>query len=134
MRTLLALLVLALTVPAAAGAPGAPTACVVQAQTWRSIELACPLNAVAPQRYRFAARFSGSHDDTTLSLAPTLDGTPLRCDAGSKTDSSGEDGEVVLECRFAPAHATAGHALQVRMKWYHATYEGHTFAAGDAAP
>jgi hypothetical protein len=32
----------------------------------------------------FTAGFSGSHDDTTLSLAATLDGAPLACAPGSK--------------------------------------------------
>lgn len=131
MRFLLAMALAALAVPAG-GTSAGPPACVALAQTWQSIELACPLKEAAPQHYRFAASFSGSHDDTTLSLAATLDGAPLACDAGSTTDSSGEDGDVVLECRFAGAHA--GGVLRVRLKWYHATYGGHTFAAGDMAP
>lgn len=133
MRSLFALVLAALAVPAAA-APAAPPACIALAKTWQSIELACPLEAVTPQRYRFSARFSGSHDDTTLSLTPSLDGEPLACDVGSRTDSSGEDGDIVLECRFALTQTAAGNALRVRMKWYHATYEGHAFAAVDATP
>lgn len=136
MRSLFALVLTAFSVHAvpAAAAPAVPPACVALARTWQSIELACPLEAVAPQRYRFSAKFSGSHDDTALSLASTLDGAPIACDAGSKTESNGEDGDIVLECRFAMAQPTAGGALRVRMKWYHATYEGHAFAAVDATP
>lgn len=125
MRFLPAVLAAALVAPAAAtDATDTDTACVAQAQTWRSIELTCPLSTAA--RYRFAARFSGSHDDTTLALEPRLDGAPLACEAGSRTDSSGDEGEVVLECRFAVA--AAGRALQVRLKWYHASYVGHGLA------
>lgn len=124
MRFLPAVLSAVLVAPAAA-TDATDTACVAQAQTWRSIELTCALPAAA--RYRFAARFSGSHDDTTLALEPTLDGAPLACEAGSRTDSSGEEGDVVLECRFAVADA-AGRALQVRLNWYHASYEGHGLA------
>lgn len=132
MRCLPAVLCALFAAPASAAPPAQP-GCTALTQTWQSVELACPLEAAAPRRWRFAADFSGSHDDTELSLTPTLDGKPLACEPGSKTESNGEDGEVMLECRIA-LPPSAGGALRMQLRWYHATYLGHHFAALQAAP
>lgn len=88
-------------------------------------EISCALKvSTASQRFRFTAHFSGSHDDTTASLALTLDGAPLACAPGSKTYLEGEDGDVALECRFSltPGEALTTRGLRALLAWHHAEY------------
>lgn len=94
-------------------------------------EIRCTLSAsTTPQPLRFTANFSGSHDDTMLSMNATLDGAPLTCDAGSRTELMGEDGDVSLICRFTlAARAGASHVLAVSLTWRHAQYAGFTLDA-----
>jgi hypothetical protein len=53
----------------------------------------------------FKADFSGSHDDTRLSMALSLDDVPVACSQNSKTSLLAEDGNVSLECHFVPGGA-----------------------------
>ena len=87
-------------------------------------DIVCPLSAAgSSQSYRFKANFTGSHDDTSASLAATLDGAPLACAQGSKTNLMGEDGEVSLDCRFAVApKAGSQQVLRVMVTYRHAQY------------
>lgn len=87
-------------------------------------EFTCPLETPASlQRYRFKANFSGSHDDTTMSMAATLNGAPLTCEAGSTTSRRFEDGDVSLDCRFSvEGSAGAQNVLGVNLVWSHAQY------------
>jgi hypothetical protein len=96
-----------------------------------SRDITCPLSASGTaQRYRFRASFSGSHDDTTASMAITLDGTPLACEPGGKTSLMGEDGDVSLECRFATTQkAGTKPVLRVQLAWRHAQYTAFEFAS-----
>ena len=105
-------------------APGKPR-CESQALGGDQRDFKCPLSASGTaRRFRFKADFSGSHDDTTASLAATLDGAPLACEEGSKTSLQGEDGEVSLECRFAiKDKAGTKHLLDVLLSWRHAQYK-----------
>jgi len=106
-----------------------PVQCQAPVAPGDTRDITCSLAATSgPQRLRFTADFSGSHDDTTLSLAATLDGAPLACAPGSKTDSSFEDGQVRLECRFSVS-AGPGHTLVVALRWRHAQYMGFGVAA-----
>lgn len=73
------------------------------------------------QRFRFAITFLGSHDDTTLAMTATLDGSPIVCDVGSKIESEGEFGDVLLVCRFRLAQSDAARRLRVNLTWYHAS-------------
>jgi hypothetical protein len=94
-------------------------------------DIACKLSASAtPRQMRFTANFSGSHDDTMASMSATLDGAALACDAGSKTDLMGEDGDVSLHCRFTlVAPAGAERELKVALAWRHAQYTGFELEA-----
>jgi hypothetical protein len=85
----------------------------------------CALEAAVPRRIRVKVHITGSHDDTTASLDVTLAGAPVACDAGSKTRTEGEDGDVVLDCRF-DANGKGGEptALRASAKWFHAQYVG----------
>lgn len=83
-------------------------------------QVTCTLPAGA-QRFRFRADFAGSHDDTKLSLAPTLGGKPTACGSGSKTDLFAEDGEVSLTCRV-DVSADAPRQLVVDLNIHHAQY------------
>ncbi len=105
-------------------AQGKPS-CEVTGPGYDSHDIRCSLSTSgAPQRFRFKANFSGSHDDTTASLTATLDGAPLACEKGSKTDLMGEDGEVSLDCRFSIAGAPGTkQVLGVRVHWRHAQYK-----------
>ena len=95
------------------------------------LALDCTLDAIAaPQRVTFKVRFTGSHDDTTAALQVALDCAPVACEAGSKTSTEYEDGDVTLECRFG-APARSGHTVNVRAsaKWFHADDVGHEIDA-----
>lgn len=88
-------------------------------------DIVCSLIASGTtQRFRFTARFAGSHDDTAASLTPTLEGRPLACEKGSKTNLSGEEeGDAALECRFSITGAAGAElSLRVNLAWYHARY------------
>ena len=98
--------------------------CTTAAPTWDSREVACRVPAA--QRYVFTARFSGGHDDTMARLQPQLDGAPIACDAGSKTDLVGEDGDVSLHCAFTVERAAE---LRVTVRWSHAEYTAAALAA-----
>jgi len=104
-----------------AAARGNPP-CKPQAQGYDSQTIECTLSGAA-KRYRFRASFSGSHDDTTASMSTVLDGAPLACDKGSKTELMGEDGEVSLECRFSIADKPDTKHLSVTLSWRHAQYK-----------
>jgi hypothetical protein len=91
-------------------------------------QITCPIAASAtPRSFRFKANFTGSHDDTTMSLAATVDGAGLACGSGSKTNSQFEDGEVSLECRFPVAESASSRTLGVKLVWRHAQYTGYEF-------
>ena len=79
-------------------------ACQTHATNWKWQEFRCPLTiSKEGQKMLFKADFSGSHDDTRLSMTLSLDGVPVACSQNSKTSLLGEDGNVSLECHFAPS-------------------------------
>jgi hypothetical protein len=86
--------------------------------------ISCTLNTPSTaRRFRFKVDFSGGHDDTMASMLLKLDGSPLACEPGSKTQLMGEDGDVSLECSFSvPNAASAPRELTVLVKWSHAQY------------
>lgn len=91
-------------------------------------DFTCPLiSSGTSQHFRFKADFSGSHDDTTMSMTATLNGEPLTCEKGSTTSRRFEDGDVSLDCRFS----TTGTArvLGVALIWSHAQYVDFEFSA-----
>ncbi len=122
MRWLLTLATLA----AGAGPATSATSAACESITPRSDrrDITCALKAAtAAQHLSFKAHFSGSHDDTTASMALTLDGAPLACAPGSKTYLEAEDGDVALECRFtlAPGAGTT-RSVRALLSWHHAEY------------
>lgn len=90
------------------------------------VELRCPWPANTPG-LRLEAHFSGSHDDTTATLAATLDGAPVACAAGSKTAIDGQDeGDVTLSCQLGAPPVGAGmQALRFELRWHHARFTGY---------
>lgn len=82
-------------------------------------------DSMSERRVQFIAKFSGGHDDTMASMSLSFDGAPLTCDPGSKTDLMGEDGDVILECKFfiAPNSGKA-RVLRAEVKWSHTEYSG----------
>jgi len=77
--------------------------CETYATNWKWQEFRCPLTIDRDgQKMLFKADFSGSHDDTRLSMTLSLDGEPVACSKNSKTSLIGEDGSVSLECHFVP--------------------------------
>ncbi|MFN0300048.1 MAG: hypothetical protein ACKVQU_06805 [Burkholderiales bacterium] len=89
-------------------------------------EIECRLNpSQGVQRLRFKAHFSGSHDDTTARMEAIVDGMPVACEDGSKTNTEGEDGDVSLECRLSvKALPGAQQGLRIKLRWHHAEYTG----------
>jgi len=84
--------------------------CERHAVNWKWQEFRCPVTIDREgQKMHFKADFSGSHDDTRLSMTLSLDGVPVACSENSKTSLLGEDGNVSLECHFA-LDGTAGTA------------------------
>ncbi len=82
-------------------------------------------NAAALQSVHIQVHFTGSHDDTTASLEVAIDDAPVACDAGSKTSTEFEDGDVTLDCRFtASVKPGAATVLRASAKWFHAQYVG----------
>ena len=102
----------------------APARCASRAASPEHHEVRCELPTSGDRRrHRFIARFSGSHDDTKVSIVPTLNGTPLTCEVGSTTQLMGEDGDVALTCSFSLGETVRPpHVLLVRVKWHHAQY------------
>jgi hypothetical protein len=91
-----------LAVTAGSSAAAEVLTCDTQSAGWDRHEYRCPLTANGTeQRLRFKADFSGGHDDTEASIAFTLDGAPLACSQGSKTNLFGEDGDISLECNLS---------------------------------
>jgi hypothetical protein len=94
-------------------AMGVSTACAAEVLTcerhavnWKWQEFRCPVTInTEGQKMLFKADFSGSHDDTRLSMALSLDGVPVACGQNSKTSLLAEDGNVSLECHFVPGGA-----------------------------
>lgn len=95
------------------------------------IQFTCPLKpSGSPQKIRLAADFSGSHDDTKLSMKASLNGTPVECEPGSLTSSLYEDGDIRLHCAFQATAAAGGKSvLTIRLQWYHAQLEKTDFVA-----
>jgi hypothetical protein len=90
------------------------------------LTMVCMLDGTAaPQALHIKVHFTGSHDDTTASLDVAIGDAAVACDAGSKTSTEGEDGDVTLDCRFT-ASGKPGAALVLRAsaKWFHAQYIG----------
>lgn len=87
------------------------------------LTVVCALDdTAAPQSIHIKVHFTGSHDDTTASLAVVIGDMPVACDPGSKTSTESEDGDVTLDCRFTVPGATK--ALRASAKWFHAQYTG----------
>lgn len=97
-------------------------------------EVTCSIEpADSPQDLRLTATFTGSHDDTSLFIAPTLNGQPIQCDVDSKPTSEREDGEITLTCNFTvpgngdPDAMTNGrHQLRALLSFHHAEYANYT--------
>jgi hypothetical protein len=101
-------------------------ACETQSVNFKKREYRCPLTANGRgQQIRFKADFSGSHDDTQLSMHLSLDGLPVTCSKGSKTWLNGEDGDVSLECNFVlDGAAGTKKMLRATVNVYHAEFVG----------
>jgi hypothetical protein len=106
-------------------------ACETQSVNFKKREYRCPLTANGRgQQIRFKANFSGSHDDTQLSMNLSLDGLPVSCSKGSKTWLNGEDGDVSLECNFVLDGATGSKKmLRATVNIYHAEFVGIKLSA-----
>jgi hypothetical protein len=106
-------------------------ACEAQSVNFKRREYRCPLTANGQeQQIRFKADFSGSHDDTELSMNLSLDGLPVSCRKGSKTWLNGEDGNVSLECYFVlDGAAGTKRMLRAMVNVYHAEFVGIKLSA-----
>lgn len=87
------------------------------------LSVVCALDASAPRSVQIKVHFTGSHDDTTASMEVALGDATVACDAGSKTSTEAEDGDVTLDCRFtAPGGSGAATVLRASARWFHAQY------------
>ena len=93
------------------------------------LDVECRVAAAAERRMLFKADFSGSHDDTQAAISGTLDGVPLACEEGSKTNTQGEDGEVSLLCRFVLRPGPGERLLKFNVSWRHAFHTVHELQA-----
>jgi hypothetical protein len=87
----------------------------------QELQAVCTVPAApTPRPLRIQAHFLGSHDDSVVSLKPpTLNGVPMPCGAGSKTESTYEDGEVTLDCRLLAPAAGEPRPLTVPLALHH---------------
>lgn len=128
----MAFLALGLSLPGMVGAEGVKVShakrCRLSGPVGESQGFACTLPGGVAGRLLFRATLGGSHDDTTGELTLTLDGKPVACGEGSKTTTEGEfgeDGVVVLACRFLlPRSSAQGRDLRAMLKLHHAQYQG----------
>jgi hypothetical protein len=106
-------------------------ACETQSVNFKKREYRCPLTANGLGRQiSFKANFSGSHDDTQLSMNLNLDGLPVSCSKGSKTWLNGEDGDVSLECKFVLDGAKGTKKmLRATVNIFHAEFVGIKLSA-----
>ena len=82
--------------------------CETKSAHWKGRAFQCPLTASGNgQQLLFKVDFSGSHDDTQLSMTLTLDGEPVACGRDSQTALNGVDGSVSLACHLV-LDGTAG--------------------------
>ncbi|MGQ3052958.1 MAG: hypothetical protein ACT6S0_14345 [Roseateles sp.] len=114
-------LLLAVLTPMASAAPSVPAALACQSTVLNDeqAEAVCSLpGSFAGKDVRFKAHFLGSHDDSIVSLRlPTLNGAPVICRPGSKTESRFEDGEVTLDCGFVAPEKPA--SVKVNISLHH---------------
>ena len=108
--------------------------CETQSVHFKWREYRCPLTVNASaQNIRFKADFTGSHDDTRLSISLSLDGLPVTCGKDSKTWLNGEDSEasdVSLECKFVlDGAAGTQRTLRAVVNIYHAGFLGIQLSA-----
>jgi hypothetical protein len=120
---------LAMGVGAARAAEG--LTCERHAVNWKWQEFRCPVMInTAGQKMLFKADFSGSHDDTRLSMNLSLDGVPVECSPDSKTSLLGEDGNVSLECHFVPGGTPGTKSmLNTIVQIWHAELEAITLSS-----
>ena len=106
-------------------------ACETQSVNFKKREYLCPLKPNGrEQQMRFKVNFSGSHDDTQLSMTLTLDGLPVTCSKGSKTWLNSEDGDVSLDCHLVlDGAAGAQRMLRATVNIYHAEFVGVQLSA-----
>ena len=106
-------------------------ACETHATNWKWQEFRCPLTINKEgQKMLFKADFSGSHDDTRLSMTLSLDGAPVACNQHSKTSLFGEDGSVSLECHFAlDGTVGAKRMLAANVQIWHAQLDAITLTS-----
>jgi hypothetical protein len=104
--------------------------CETYATNWKWQEFRCPLPINSEgQKMLFKADFSGSHDDTRLSMTLSLDGVPVACSQNSKTSIIGEDGNVSLECHFVPGGTPgAKRMLSAIIQIWHAQLDAIKFS------
>lgn len=116
-----ALLALLAPLSSVAAPVAASIACASVTLNDEQAEAVCTVPATAVAKsVRFKAHFLGSHDDSIVSLqSTTLDGTPVACGPGSKTDSRFEDGEVTLDCAFATVAGPSSQRLKVMISLHH---------------
>jgi hypothetical protein len=106
-------------------------ACETESVNLKVRQYRCPLTANASARpLKFKADFTGSHDDTQLSMTLSLDGLPVTCGQGSKTWLNGEDGNVSLECHLVlDGAAGTQRMLRATVNFYHAEFAGVKLSA-----
>jgi hypothetical protein len=123
---LLSVMLAALAPASATEGPAAAQRCEPPTLGRDKLSVVCALDdAAAPQRIHIQVHLTGSHDDTTASMEVAIGDAPIDCDAGSKTSTEGEDGDVTLDCRFTPSvRPGAAAVLRASAKWYHAQYVG----------
>ena len=106
------------------GAVSAPSTCALMSSTYDSHDVACVIpGSGQARRFRFKATFAGGHDDTLVSIHPSLGDVELACEDGSKTRSFAEDGDIALQCDFTvvgPASVDAKFKATIR--WSHAQF------------
>jgi hypothetical protein len=101
-----------------------PLRCDPPSLAWDRMTVLCRIEPTAVRRMRVRIHLTGSHDDTNASLEVAVGDAPVACDAGSKTSTEGEDGDVVLDCRFSALAKPGAATVRASARWFHAQYVG----------
>ena len=119
------MLALLASTAAAEASPTAAPSCQTATLNDEEGEAVCTLPASTGMReVRFKARFSGSHDDSEVSLRLIkLNDVPVECRAGSKTKSRFEDEVVTLDCGFTVPATRSNDRLTVNISLHHLQFD-----------
>ena len=123
----------------AAGAPDAvsiKSTCELLSPTYDTHEVSCIIAGSSKvRRLQFKAMFSGGHDDTLVSIHPSINDSEIACEDGSKTSAFAEDGDITLKCNLTMNSAEGNNTkAKIIIRWSHAQFADFDVLTSRAVP